>query len=92
MTALPINTEAHVDFLAKLKERAEPIEKLRNCIAHNRTVVPPDLLESFNFLKVDLLASINTLFQNTAATAAPSTVPVAQVVNPAVIGSPDVPR
>jgi hypothetical protein len=33
----PIGDEADRDFVASLKQRLEPVEQLRNCVAHNRT-------------------------------------------------------
>jgi hypothetical protein len=33
----PVEDEADSDFLASLKQRLNPVEQLRNCVAHNRT-------------------------------------------------------
>ena len=34
--------EKYQDFLAKIKQNLEPIENLRNCIAHNRSIPKSD--------------------------------------------------
>ena len=38
ITRHPIEEESHRDFIASLKERMDAIERLRNCVAHNRTI------------------------------------------------------
>lgn len=37
MTRIPIEDEADADFIVSLKELLNPVEKLRNSVAHNRT-------------------------------------------------------
>jgi hypothetical protein len=46
---VPVLNEADQDFLASLQERLDAVEKLRNCVSHNRT--PPDRVAQ-NYRKV----------------------------------------
>lgn len=49
----PISKKEDMDFLASLKANLEPIEKVRNCVAHNRKI-PNKLLQNFNNAKTIL--------------------------------------
>jgi hypothetical protein len=46
----PVTNEEDKDFLAGLKDKLDPIEKLRNCVAHNRTI-PTRTLQNYNEAK-----------------------------------------
>ena len=57
LTANPIAHKPYADFLASLTERVDSIEKLRNCVAHNR-LIPEKTLEDYKKVKDPLLKSI----------------------------------
>lgn len=63
----PIVKVRYKDFLASLKERVEPIEKLRNCVAHNRTI-STKTLDDYNMVKEDLLTSIQGFLEEVGNT------------------------
>ena len=54
----PITKTGYVDFLESLKKRVDPIEKLRNCVAHNRSI-PEDIIKNYKEAKGPLLEKIN---------------------------------
>jgi len=56
----PIKNEQYAGFLASLQTRVDPIEKLRNCVAHNRTV-PQRVIEDYETAKEPLLKSIDDM-------------------------------
>ena len=58
----PITKKPYADFLASLKERVVPIEKLRNCVAHNRSI-PDEIIKDYNMAKEPLLESINEFLE-----------------------------
>jgi hypothetical protein len=62
----PVSNEFYADFLASLRARVDPIEKVRNCIAHNRTI-PRKHLEDYNMAKGPLLTSIEDFLAAVAA-------------------------
>lgn len=53
----PITKTEYVDFLESLKSRVDSIEKLRNCVAHNRSI-PAEIIEDYEMVKDPLLQSI----------------------------------
>ncbi|HML76217.1 MAG TPA: hypothetical protein PKB02_17135 [Anaerohalosphaeraceae bacterium] len=61
LTSKPIQNETYSDFLASLKTLVDPIEKLRNCIAHNRTI-PQRIINDYETAKEELLEKIKDLF------------------------------
>lgn len=63
----PISYEKHADFLESLKQRIDPIEKVRNCVAHNRTVSRRNL-ENYQQAKDELLKSIKEFFVSVSET------------------------
>ncbi len=60
LTSKPIYNEQYADFLASLKTHVDPIEKLRNCVAHNRTI-PQRVIDDYETAKQFLLKSIDDL-------------------------------
>lgn len=54
----PITKTEYVDFLESLESRVDSIEKLRNCVAHNRSI-PDEIIEDYEMAKEPLLESIN---------------------------------
>lgn len=56
----PIKNEQYADFLASLQTHVDPIEKLRNCIAHNRTI-PQRVIDDYETAKESLLQSMDSL-------------------------------
>lgn len=58
----PVPDESDKDFLASLKQRIDPIEKLRNCVAHNRTA-PERIAQNYQTAKVNLLGGINEFLE-----------------------------
>jgi hypothetical protein len=58
LTSSPISNEKYHDFLASIKERLDAIDKLRNCVAHNRSI-PEDIRGNYNMSKELLLKSIS---------------------------------
>jgi hypothetical protein len=56
----PITEGRYIDFLDKLKKEVDPIEKLRNCVAHNRSI-PEDIIANYEKAKNRLLKEINEL-------------------------------
>ena len=57
----PITKTEYVDFLESLKKRVDPIEKLRNCVAHNRSI-PEDILAHYETVSELLLEEIDDFF------------------------------
>lgn len=53
ITRHPIEDENHRDFIASLKERMDAIEKLRNCVAHNRAI-PNRARENYEKARIEL--------------------------------------
>lgn len=60
LTSKPIRNEEYKDFLASLQTHVDPIEKLRNCVAHNRTV-SQKVIDNYETAKEPLLSSIDNL-------------------------------
>lgn len=60
LTSKPIRNEEYKDFLASLQTHVGPIEKLRNCVAHNRTI-PQKVINNYETAKEPLLRSIDNL-------------------------------
>jgi hypothetical protein len=54
----PITNVVYLDFLTSLKEMVQPIEDLRNCIAHNRTI-SDDVISNYKQAKEPLLIAID---------------------------------
>ena len=54
----PITEERYINFLDSLRDIVEPIEKLRNCVAHNRSI-PADVINNYKEAKGPLLNKIN---------------------------------
>ena len=61
----PIIKKPYDDFLASLKERVDSIEKLRNCVAHNRSI-PEEIIEDYEMAKEPLLELINEFLKEQA--------------------------
>lgn len=66
MTATPITKERYVDFLASLEQRVDSIEKLRNCVAHNRSI-PKRTLDNYKTAKDLLLEEIKEFLEEQAS-------------------------
>ena len=66
LTANPIAHKPYADFLASLTERVDSIEKLRNCVAHNRSI-PEKTLEDYKKVKDPLLKSIEEFLEQQAS-------------------------
>ena len=62
----PITETGYVDFLESLKKRVDPIEKLRNCVAHNRSI-PEDIIENYETARDLVLKEINEFFNEQAS-------------------------
>lgn len=58
----PITKTEYVDFLESLRSRVDSIEKLRNCVAHNRSI-PEEIIEDYEMAKEPLLESINEFLE-----------------------------
>jgi hypothetical protein len=54
LTTPPIANEEYADFIARLKQSLDPVERLRNCVAHNRPV-PNKLRNDYEMAKADLM-------------------------------------
>ncbi len=66
MTANPITKERYADFLASLEQRVDSIEKLRNCVAHNRSI-PKRTLDNYKTAKDLLLQEIKEFLEEQAS-------------------------
>ena len=62
MITKPITEERYVDFLASLRQRVDPIEKLRNCVAHNRSI-SQRIIDDYEMAKGPLLEEIDALLE-----------------------------
>lgn len=60
LASKPIRNEQYMDFLASLQTHVDPIEKLRNCVAHNRTI-PQRVIDNYETAKEPLIRSIDNL-------------------------------
>lgn len=60
LTSKPIRNEQYMDFLASLQTYVDPIEKLRNCVAHNRTI-SQRVIDNYETAKEPLISSIDSL-------------------------------
>lgn len=58
----PIIEKEYIDFLASLRGQVKWIEKLRNCVAHNRSI-PEDIITNYKTEKVTLLEGINAFLK-----------------------------
>ena len=54
----PITKDQYISFLDSLSDLVKPIEKLRNCVAHNRSI-PKKIMDNYNETKGPLLDKIN---------------------------------
>ena len=66
MTTNPITKERYVAFLASLRQQVDSIEKLRNCVAHNRSI-PKRTLDNYKTAKDLLLEEINEFLEEQAS-------------------------
>jgi len=57
LSSPPVSEGKYHDFLASIKERVDAIDKLRNCVAHNRSI-PDKVRENYNMSKRLLLEGI----------------------------------
>ena len=57
-TAKPIRKTAYSDFITSLGSIMSPLEKVRNCVAHNRAI-PTDLIANYETAKGNLLKFID---------------------------------
>ena len=62
ITTNPIIKEEYAAFLTRLQERLDPIEKLRNCVAHNRSI-PKRTLDNYKTAKDLLLEEIKEFLE-----------------------------
>ena len=62
ITTDPITKERYVDFLESLKQRVDPIEKLRNCVAHNRSI-SQKIIDDYEMAKDLLLEEIKEFLE-----------------------------
>ena len=62
ITTNPITKERYVDFLESLKQRVDPIEKLRNCVAHNRSI-SRTIIDDYEMAKDLLLEEIKEFLE-----------------------------
>ena len=58
----PIIEKEYIDFLASLRNQVKWIGKLRNCVAHNRSI-PEDMIANYETEKVTLLEEINAFLK-----------------------------
>lgn len=58
LTQLPVQKEEYADFITSLKAIVDPIDKLRNCVAHNRTI-PAEVKENYSEAKKKLTELID---------------------------------
>jgi len=58
LTDNPITNKNYLSFLTSLKEMVQPIENLRNCIAHNRTI-SKDVIGNYEQAKETLKSTID---------------------------------
>ena len=65
ITTNPITKERYVDFLESLKQRVDPIEKLRNCVAHNRSI-SRIIIDDYEMAKDLLLEEIKEFLEEQA--------------------------
>lgn len=56
-----ISKEKYKDFLTEIKQDLDPIEKVRNCIAHNRSI-PSDYCDNYEKAKEKLEDSIHSFW------------------------------
>ena len=61
LTSKPIKNEKYSDFLISLKTFVDPIEKVRNCVAHNRAI-PQSIINDYETAKAKLLEELEQLF------------------------------
>ena len=66
ITTNPITKERYVDFLESLKQRVDPIEKLRNCVAHNRSI-SQKIIDDYEMAKDLLLEEIKEFLEEQAS-------------------------
>lgn len=71
LTAKPIENRPHSDFLARIKGWIDAVEKLRNCIAHNRTA-SPKVIEDYESARPKLMEAIAEFFNAIRAPSPPS--------------------
>ena len=60
----PITKDQYIYFLDSLSDLVEPIEKLRNCVAHNRSI-PKIIIKNYKEAKEPLLDKINKFLEKT---------------------------
>ncbi|MFA5805420.1 MAG: hypothetical protein WC879_12335 [Melioribacteraceae bacterium] len=59
----PVTKKEDIDFLSGLKDKLDPIEKLRNCVAHNRKI-SEKLLQNYNEAKKLLEKDLDEYLSN----------------------------
>ena len=64
-TKRPITERRYTGFLASLKNQVEWIEKLRNCVAHNKSI-PEDIIVNYETEKATLLKEIDKILNSQA--------------------------
>ena len=65
ITSNPITEGRYAGFLASLVEQVEPIEELRNCVAHNRSI-PEKTMDNYEKVRKPLLDNINKFLEQQA--------------------------
>lgn len=63
LTSRPIKNEKYSDFLTSLKTFVDPIEKVRNSVAHNRAI-PQKIINDYETAKKELLEELEQLFND----------------------------
>ena len=64
-TKRPITERRYTGFLASLKNQVKWIEKLRNCVAHNKSI-PEDIIVNYETEKATLLKEIDKVLNSQA--------------------------
>lgn len=59
---LPIKCDDHAGFIAGLQRMLDPVERVRNCVAHHRTI-PKATLENYPQARVDLRSAIQEFWE-----------------------------
>lgn len=60
-----VSNKRHTDFIASLQQNTDPIEKVRNCVAHNRSI-PQRLADNYQQSYPKLLATIDAFLASEA--------------------------
>ncbi|ACV24365.1 hypothetical protein [Methanocaldococcus fervens] len=72
------------DFLLSIEEDLNNLEKIRNCVAHNRTPTKKEL-ENYEKAVKDIKNKINTFLDNINSKIKPSTIYIEELIKPKVI-------